>query len=423
MADYSVGEGIMEDRLYEVESPRPSESDHVQNLKHGVVREAYELFLTHFGPVSISELKAAIAPGRVNLIGDHVDYCDGFVLPMAIPLYTTVLGRAAVDQRRGFTNVFSSHFQDPIVIRLPYRDTKNQTEPWGRYILGVFALTECEYCFDIVVHSTVPMGGGLSSSAALELATYHFVGEFLPRALPTGVKSAELCRQVEHDFADMPCGIMDQFVIALSEHSHALRIDCRSLTYDLIPMSISHDALFLIVNSGVHHSHAGGEYAKRRKMVDDALKIFNVSSWRDVTHDMIREHSASLDAATIDAAYHVVDEIERTFKASVALLDNDITHFGRFMCESHKSLKDKYRVSCPEIDELVCLALSCEGVFGSRMTGGGFGGCTVTLVRKENVEDVKNYIKENYKSGTPIFYESEPVSHACAVQLDFLSMM
>ncbi|KAK5977902.1 putative galactokinase galk1 protein galactokinase 1 [Trichostrongylus colubriformis] len=186
-------------------------------------------------------------------------------------------------------------------------------------------------------------------------------------------------------------------------------------------MSISHDTLFLIINSGIHHTHADGEYAKRRKMVDDALKKFDVPSWRDVTHEIIREKSSVLDAATVDCAHHVVGEIERTVKASEALLDNDITHFGRFMCESHYSLKDKYRVSCPEIDELVSMALSCEGVFGSRMTGGGFGGCTVTLVRKDKVEDVKNYVKENFKNGSPTFYESEPVSHASVVELDFLS--
>ncbi|EYC44277.1 hypothetical protein Y032_0466g1968 [Ancylostoma ceylanicum] len=166
-----------------------------------------------------------------------------------------------------------------------------------------------------------------------------------------------------------------------------------SLSYDLIPMSISHDALFLIVNSGVHHMHSGGEYAKRRKMVEEALRVLNVSSWRDATHELLREKSYLLDAVTLDCALHVVDEIERTIKASEALLDNDITHFGRYMCESHNSLKDKYRVSCPEIDELITLALSCEGVFGSRMTGGGFGGCTVSLVKKESLEDVKNYIK------------------------------
>ncbi|RCN44109.1 GHMP kinase protein [Ancylostoma caninum] len=158
-------------------------------------------------------------------------------------------------------------------------------------------------------------------------------------------------------------------------------------------MSISHDALFLIVNSGVHHMHSGGEYAKRRKMVEEALRVLNVSSWRDATHELLREKSCLLDSLTLDCAEHVVDEIERTIKASEALLDNDITHFGRYMCESHNSLKDKYRVSCPEIDELISLALSCEGVFGSRMTGGGFGGCTVSLVKKESLEDVKNYIK------------------------------
>ncbi|VDM52736.1 unnamed protein product [Angiostrongylus costaricensis] len=292
MADHPLREGTLEERQHEIEHIRSLEPDYVANLKHGIVREAYELFLTHFGPSSINDLKAAIAPGRVNLIGDHVDYCDGFVLPMvgeqsidmykifisnvinfskvskAIPLYTAVVGRPANDQCRGFTNVFSSYFEDPIT--------------------------------------------------------------FYSDPLPSGVKSAELCQRVEHEFLNVPCGIMDQFVISFAEYAHALRIDCRSLTFDLIPMSISHDALFLIINSGVHHTHSGGEYAKRRKTVEKALSI------------------------------------------------------------------EKYRVSCPELDELVSLVLSCDGVFGSRMTGGGFGGCTVSLVRKDNVDAVKNYVKVYY---------------------------
>ncbi|KAK6043336.1 galactokinase [Cooperia oncophora] len=315
---------------------------------------------------------------------------------MAIPLYTAVLGRVASDRLRGFTNVFSSQFPDPIVIRQPYDQIKPESASWGRYIQGILALTHCDLCFDLVIHSTIPMGSGLSSSAALELASYHFVSQFLPNPLPSGVASAELCRRAEHEYAGVPCGIMDQFVIALAEHGHAIRIDCRLLTYELIPMSIGHDTLFLVINSGVSHTHADGEYALRRKMVEEALKVFELTSYRDVTHETIQEKSSLLDVATLDCVHHVVEEIERTLKASEALLDNDITHFGRFMRESHRSLQDKYRVSCPEIDELVAMALSCEGVFGSRMTGGGFGGCTVTLVRKENVEDVKNYIKVSH---------------------------
>ncbi|KIH55571.1 GHMP kinase protein [Ancylostoma duodenale] len=219
MADYSIGEKILEERLYEKETNRPPEPEHVVNLKHGMVREAYELFLTHFGASPVDELKAAVAPGRVNLIGDHIDYCDGFVLPMAIPLYTVVLGRKASDQKRSFTNVFSSHFPDPLVIQRPYDKIVTECLSWGRYIQGVLALTGCGLCFDVVVHSNIPLGSGLSSSAALE---HRITLEPLPR----GVRSAELCRRVEHEYAEVPCGIMDQFVIALAEHAHALRIDC-----------------------------------------------------------------------------------------------------------------------------------------------------------------------------------------------------
>ncbi|RCN44110.1 GHMP kinase protein [Ancylostoma caninum] len=145
----------------------------------------------------------------------------------AIPLYTVVLGRKASDQKRTFTNAFSSHFPDPLVIQRPYDKVVTECLNWGRYIQGVLALTGCGLCFDVVVHSNIPLGSGLSSSAALELASYHFVSQFFPEPLPRGVRSAELCRRVEHEYAEVPCGIMDQFVIALAEHAHALRIDCR----------------------------------------------------------------------------------------------------------------------------------------------------------------------------------------------------
>ncbi|CAI4221567.1 unnamed protein product [Auanema sp. JU1783] len=418
-ADFSVGDVLCDEPL---EKEFAAETVTIRQTKHRIIREAYELFSTHFGATPLNELHSSIAPARVNLIGEHIDYCDGFVLPMAIPLYTVIIGKKKQEGCK-LTRIYSSAYNKTSELHLPYQQDHEDYPKWISYIRGVLALHNCDASFDAVVHSAIPLGSGLSSSAALELSTSLFVSQIYPNASISSVERALLCQNAEHQYAHVPCGIMDQFVIALAQFPCALKIDCKSLDYDLIPIDFSQDAVFVVINSGVKHTHSEGEYGKRRHNVEKALTLMDCKSWRDVTRELIKTKENILKdfPDMTDNSYHVVEEIERTVKAAEALLDNNIVMFGKLMTESHVSLRDKYKVSCVEIDELVRLSLEVKGVFGSRMTGGGFGGCTVTLVRKENVSNLENYIKENYKYATPITFACEPVKGAEVADLNFLS--
>ncbi|GMT04400.1 hypothetical protein PENTCL1PPCAC_26574 [Pristionchus entomophagus] len=245
MADFSIGDEVEEEVPSQMEDAE--ESDAVQLHKQATVREAHEMFVTVFGPCPLSELKASIAPGRVNLIGEHVDYCDGFVLPMAIPLYTCAMGRRSVDEERGFSLIHSVHFTQTVKLYKPYTEGKDKYPQWVRYVQGVFALLEADSLpfLDIVVHSHIPPGSSLSSSAALELSILYLLMDFLPEVDRLSTTAAALlCQKAEHLYAGMPCGIMDQLVIAAARNQRALKIDCLTLDYEAIPMSIAHDVVF-----------------------------------------------------------------------------------------------------------------------------------------------------------------------------------
>ncbi|MFH4973937.1 hypothetical protein AB6A40_000646 [Gnathostoma spinigerum] len=397
------------------------------SIKKMLLERCRTSFASHFDDVN-GEFCASVAPGRVNLIGEHVDYCDGLVLPMAIPMYTMAYGRRAMDSNRGFSCVYSSNFKEKVSIHRPYDNrppslnsnfTSSAMAPsvigevqWASYVRGVLALYPHTVDVDMVIESTIPVGGGLSSSAALEMAVL-----FLIRQLTNLIDDdhlrlddcAVLCRRAENLFAHVPCGIMDQMVIALARKDHALKIDCWNLTTESVPISSTAGICFLITDCGVRHELASSEYSKRRKSVDEALKKLEVKSWRDVSEGTLKARNNLFDFSQMDHALHVISETTRTTEAAIALLDNDFVKFGKLMTESHNSLRDRYRVSCAELDELVNLALSVDGVYGSRMTGGGFGGCTITLLRKSKVDEVKTTIKSKY-SGKPTFYECRPVA-------------
>ncbi|GMT32924.1 hypothetical protein PFISCL1PPCAC_24221, partial [Pristionchus fissidentatus] len=424
MADFSIGDEVEEEAPSQLEEVEESET--VTHHKQATVREAHEMFVTVYGSCHLGELKASIAPGRVNLIGEHVDYCDGFVLPMAIPLYTCAMGREAIDQSRGFTLIHSVYFTETIKLTKPYTEGRDKYPQWVRYVQGVFALLEADSLpyLDIIIHSHIPPGSSLSSSAALEMSILYLIMEFLPDADRLSTTAAALlCQKAEHLYAGMPCGIMDQLVIAAAKNQRALKIDCLTLDYEAIPMSIAHDVVFLVTNSGVKHALATSEYAKRRSDVDRAVKLIGANSWRDVNEEYLKQRSSSLtgEGDMMDRACHVVGEIARTVEAANALLDNNILLFGRLMTDSHESLRRNFSVSCAELDELVEIALSVEGVFGARMTGGGFGGCTVSMVRRDAVEDLKKEIKNRYKGGEATFLECEPVGGVRIFPLDFLA--
>ncbi|XP_068243428.1 galactokinase-like [Palaemon carinicauda] len=364
---------------------------------------------------------AVAAPGRVNIIGEHTDYNDGFVFPMALPLVTVVVGkRNDTDVCRVLTlaeNVDQPHhveFQVPS----PSHPLKPHKPNWANYVKGVVANFHGPLSgFDAVITTSVPLGGGLSSSASLEVATYTFLEGLMGTKASSLQAKALSCQKAEHEFANMPCGIMDQFISTMGKKGHALLIDCRSLESVLVPLS-DPTVTFVITNSNVRHTLTGSEYPTRRRQCQEAAKILGQSSLRDATLADLEKHKSSMmeEKELYYRARHAISEIKRTEEAVSILKKGDYNTFGKMMTESHKSLRNDYEVSCPELDQLVELALAVPGVYGSRMTGGGFGGCTVTLVKQDHVGDFISYIKQNYK-GTPTFYVCAPAEGAQELSL------
>nr|XP_020464599.1 galactokinase isoform X2 [Monopterus albus] len=362
---------------------------------------------------------AVCAPGRVNLIGEHTDYNQGFVLPMALPLVTVVVGSQTFGQ--DVTVVTTTEDADEprrVDFRLPTdRLFMSPGSPsWANYVKGVIQHYRAPLVsgFRAVIASSVPLGGGLSSSASLEVAFYTFLQQLKPDD-GDKVSKALACQQAEHTHAGVPCGIMDQFVSVLGRERHALLIDCRSLEATPLPLA-DPSLVILITNSNVRHSLSGGEYTVRRRQCEEAASVLGMASLRDATIMDLDEARDRLDDVTYQRACHVIKEIERTVQAAEALKRGAYKEFGKLMVESHNSLRDLYKVSCRELDELVSAAMEVEGVFGSRMTGGGFGGCTVTLLQAHAVDRTILHIKERY-SGTPTFYVTIPSEGAQVLSL------
>nr|XP_047920179.1 galactokinase [Anser cygnoides] len=287
---------------------------------------------------------------------------------------------------------------------------------WANYVKGVIQHYRGGPVpgFNAVIASDVPLGGGLSSSASLEVATYTFLQQLCPDDGDL-VAKALACQKAEHTFAGMPCGIMDQFISVMGKEGHALLIDCRSLETVPVPLTDASLAV-LITNSNVRHTLTGSEYPTRRRQCQEAAAALGKASLRDATMAELEAARGRLGEEVYRRARHVIGEIERTVQAARALQDRDYGTFGRLMVESHNSLRDDYDVSCPELDELVAAALEVDGVYGSRMTGGGFGGCTVTLLVAEAAERAQQHIQEKY-SGTATFYISKPSDGAKVLPL------
>lgn len=276
---------------------------------------------------------------------------------------------------------------------------------WGNYVRGVCALfinetgKELPGC-DFVIGTTVPLGGGLSSSASLEVSVATFLEELTGIKL-TLMKKTLLCQMAEHKYAGAPCGIMDQFVSVHAKEGHALLLDCKDCSFKNVPM-LNYEVIVLVTNSNVKHNVADGLYAGRQAECFKSASVCKQDSLREVTLPMLEAHKSELDEDTYKRGLHVVGEDVRTSKAAEVLQAGDFETFGRLMNESHNSLRDNFEVSCKELDELVEIARKNKGVYGSRMTGGGFGGCTVTLVKSSEFENLMAQIKEQY-SGTPSF--------------------
>ena len=348
----------------------------------------------------------AAAPGRVNVIGEHTDYNDGFVLPMAIERYTVI---AAAPTRNGAKKIQLRSTQGDGAISL---DLSQAVKPapkgaWSNYPVGVVAGFMARGAkpgaFDALIHSTVPLGGGLSSSAALEVSTATLLEAVTGQKLDP-VDKALLCQKAEHDYAGMPCGIMDQFVSVMGRENHILLLDCRSRQTELVPMSDPSVAV-LIVNTNVKHELTGSEYPTRRKQCETAAKILGVPSLRDATADGLERAKGKMEEVVFRRARHVIGEIERTPHAAEGIRAANWPTVGQLMYASHRSLRDDYEVSCKELDALVDIAESIGlkgGMIGCRMTGGGFGGCAVALVKTDAVDAISRRIVTDYKAKTGI---------------------
>jgi galactokinase len=362
----------------------------------------------------------AAAPGRVNLIGEHTDYNDGFVLPMAIERYTTI---AAAPNGSSAIRVRSAAGAGEVVIDLAAPVQPGAKGAWGNYVAGVVAgfLRRGQRFsgFDATVQTTVPLGGGLSSSAALEVAMATLLEAVTGQALG-GVEKALLCQQAEHEFAGMPCGIMDQFISALGERDHLLLLDCRSRETTLVPLRDPAVSV-LIINSNVKHELTGSEYPTRRRQCEAAAAALGVKSLRDATAERLEQFAPQLGETNFRRARHVISEIERTVLAAEGLRAENWITVGQLMYASHDSLRTDYEVSCPELDAIVDLAASLGargGVYGCRMTGGGFGGCAVALVQTAAVPEISKQLAAKYQERTgitPTLFVSRPAQGALLV--------
>ncbi|MFO0948767.1 MAG: galactokinase [Planctomycetota bacterium] len=344
------------------------------------------------------------APGRVNLIGEHIDYNDGFVLPMAIDRYVAI----AADLSRSEDSFHFHSMEMGESTRLSRGSlTPSAAAGWAAYPAGVCALFEQHGfrlpSFDAVIDSTVPRGSGLSSSAALEVATATLL-EAMSGARLSPEDKALLCQKAEHTFAGVPCGIMDQFSSVFGRADHLMLIDCQSRSIEQIPFNAP-DLAIVVANTNVKHELTGGEYAARRSQCDSAASALGISSWREITAKGLQERTALLSEVERKRAAHVVGEISRTVHASKAIRARDWIGLGQMMFASHASLRDDYEVSCDELNVMVAIAhcIGLEGgVYGSRMTGGGFGGCTVSLVQADRSDAILSQMSKKYELATGI---------------------
>jgi galactokinase len=343
-----------------------------------------------------------LAPGRVNLIGEHTDYNDGWVMPVAIDAYTWI---AAARRSDGILRVCSEHFGESVQLPLTALAGPPR-QHWSDYVRGVAAVLQSAghklTGADILIYSDVPLGAGLSSSASLEVASaLALMAEADAHCSP--LELARLCQHAEHEYAGTRCGLMDQFIAVFGRAQCGLMLDCRSLQYQVLTLPAA--LRIVICNSMVKHEHAAGEYNRRRADCETGVKVLqrlipNVHALRDVNRADLERHREELPERVYRRCRHVVSENQRVLAAAEALRTQDLAALGNLMYESHTSMRDDYEISCSQLDCLVDLAAGADGVYGSRLTGGGFGGCTVNLVRSDAVEDFRSRISAGYRKKT-----------------------
>ncbi len=361
------------------------------------------------------------APGRVNLIGEHTDYNDGFVMPAAIGFYCWVAASPRQDRK---LVISSQEFPEKIEIDLS-SGAFRPSQRWSDYPVGVAAqLEKAGFQLkgaNLLIHGEVPIGAGLSSSASIEVATA------LALAAESGlsidrVQLAQICQLAENEFVGMRCGIMDQFISLHGRANHALMLDCRSLQFELVP--IPESVKLVICNTGVKHKLAGGEYNRRREECEVAVRSLakalpGIRALRDVSEEELEQHRELLSQVVYKRARHVVKENARVLDGMEALRAGDLQRFGECMAESHESLRDLYEVSCAELDVMVELANRQPGVYGARMTGGGFGGATINLVDAQRAGAFAESMASAYQKETgivPTILVCMPADGASAVE-------
>ena len=340
-------------------------------------------------------VEVTMAPGRVNLIGEYTDFNDGFVFPMTVDRGAYLAMRPRRDQR---VCIVSVRYEERIEYAL---DQMPKVVPghWSCYVLGIIEelrkLNLVTGGFDVVIDGDLHLGAGLSSSAALEMATALALQGAFGFEM-SRIDIATLCQRVEHQYANVLCGIMDQFASGLGRSDHALLLDCRSLTHVDIPLQLG-DYRIVIMSSEVKRALASSAYNQRRQECEAGVALLkqydpSVTALRDVTPDLFEAHATKLSSTIQQRCQHVITENQRTLDASAALLASDFHRFGELMTASHVSLRDNFEVSCDELDYLVELALGTEGVLGARMTGAGFGGCTISLAHKDSIDTLANQL-------------------------------
>jgi galactokinase len=357
-----------------------------------------EKFVSMFGvqPIVVQ------APGRVNLIGEHTDYNDGFVMPAAIQFHTTVAIAARNDAR---LVINSENYAEQVEFALS--DLPNAARRhWSDYVIGVARELRERGVHasgaSLLIHGDVPEGAGLSSSASLEVAVCRAFLE-VADATMTGAEIAQLSQRAENEFVGARCGIMDQFVSVHGRRDQALLLDCRTLEYSHEPLP--ENVRLVICNTMVRHSVSGGEYNLRREQCETGARFFaeripGVKALRDVSIEQFQNYAGELPEKIRKRCRHVITEDARVTLAAGALARHDLHKFGELVGESHVSLRDDFEVSCRELDVMVELAAKVEGVYGSRMTGGGFGGCTINLVKNSAVEEFRSVVAPSYERAT-----------------------
>jgi len=355
----------------------------------------------------------AEAPGRVNLIGEHIDYSDGYVLPFAIADRT----HAAISQRNDSLVRIASRQRKDALFAIDLADVKpGSSGEWEKYVLGVIWSLDITTGLDILIDGSVPAGAGLSSSAALECS----VAIALNLLFDLGKSQADLARatqRAENDYVGMPCGIMDQSVSLMAQAGAALLLDCRDLTTQTIPFNVAdHGLELLIIDTQAHHALVDGGYAERRASCESVVAKLGVRSMRELRLESLNDARQELTPTEFVRARHAVTEIARVQSAVEALRASDFTTLGQLLNGSHNSLRDDYTVSCPELDIAVQASLDA-GALGARMVGGGFGGSAIALIKAEDSKATRSSISEAFAENgfkAPRFFTSQPSQGASA---------